>query len=159
MLVMMKTIKNHVFVIHPYDQCYSHGIVDRYHWITITPESEFDCDRYDVHGPCGDITESAPGKYSPVPNNKKTADTDAPSAAATGSTEQADINSSDHGSLPELTNAVQKVAGLLLDCLTYRAIADELFISYHTVKKHVENIYAKCHVSSRFELMKLYRER
>ena len=159
MPVMMKTIKNHVFVIHPYDQCYSHGIVDRYHWITITPESEFDCDRYDVHGLCGDITESAPGKYPPAPKNKKATDTDASLAAATGSTEQADINSSDHGSLPELTNAEQKVAGLLLDGLTYRAIADELFISYHTVKKHVENIYAKCHVSSRFELMKLYRER
>ena len=25
--------------------------------------------------------------------------------------------------------------------LTYKAIADELVVSYHTVKKHVQNIY------------------
>ena len=71
MPVMMKTIKNYVFIIHPYDQCYSHGIVDRYHWITITPENEFDRDRYDVHGLCGDTPEAAPGKYSPARRIKK----------------------------------------------------------------------------------------
>lgn len=157
--VMIKTVKNHVFVIHPYDQCYSHGIVDRYHWITITPESEFDRGRYDVHGLCGDIAKAAPGKYSSAADRKKTADTVTSDGAAEDTHERAETGDSDISSLPELTNAEQKVAGLLLDGLTYRAIADELFISYHTVKKHVENIYAKCHVGSRFELMKLYRER
>ena len=29
-------IKNCVFKIYTYDQSYSHGIVDRYHWITIS---------------------------------------------------------------------------------------------------------------------------
>ena len=66
MPVMMKTIKNYVFIIHPYDQCYSHGIVDRYHWITITPENEFDRDRYDVHGLCGDTPETRSREILPL---------------------------------------------------------------------------------------------
>ena len=38
--------------------------------------------------------------------------------------------------------------------LTYQAIADELIISYHTVKKHIQNIYIKCGVNSRYQLYK-----
>ena len=38
--------------------------------------------------------------------------------------------------------------------LTYKAIADELVVSYHTVKKHVQNIYSKCGINSRYELYK-----
>ncbi len=51
-----------------------------------------------------------------------------------------------------LTQAEQKVAELMYYGLTYKAIADKLFVSYHTVKKHVQNIYIKCGVNSRFEL-------
>ena len=53
-----------------------------------------------------------------------------------------------------LTKAEWKVARLLYKGLTYQAVADALVISYHTVKKHVENIYAKCGVKNRFQLYK-----
>ena len=53
-----------------------------------------------------------------------------------------------------LTPMEQKVANLMYQGLTYRAIADKMVISYHTVKKHVQNIYTKCDVNSRYELYK-----
>lgn len=51
-----------------------------------------------------------------------------------------------------LTMTEQKVAHLMGQGLTYNAIADELVVSYHTIKKHVQNIYLKCGVKSRYEL-------
>lgn len=57
-------------------------------------------------------------------------------------------------SLQQLTQTEQKVAELMYNGLTYKAIAEELVVSYHTVKKHVENIYTKCGVKSRFQLSK-----
>ena len=57
-------------------------------------------------------------------------------------------------SLQHLTQTEQKVAELMYSGLTYKAIAKELVVSYHTVKKHVENIYTKCGVKSRFQLSK-----
>ncbi|MCR5467594.1 MAG: helix-turn-helix transcriptional regulator [Lachnospiraceae bacterium] len=53
-----------------------------------------------------------------------------------------------------LTNAEQRVAELMYNGLTYKEIAAELVISYHTVKKHVQNIYTKCGVKSRYQLYK-----
>lgn len=44
------------------------------------------------------------------------------------------------------------MARLLAKGLTYQAVADQLVVSYHTVKKHVQNIYQKCGVNSRFQL-------
>lgn len=58
------------------------------------------------------------------------------------------------GTETPLTQAEQRVAELMYNGLTYKAIADELVVSYHTVKKHVENIYAKCGVKSRYQLYK-----
>ncbi|NBG88859.1 LuxR C-terminal-related transcriptional regulator [Isachenkonia alkalipeptolytica] len=58
-----------------------------------------------------------------------------------------------------LTPAEQRVAELMYDGLTYKAIAEELVVSYHTVKKHVQNIYTKCGVNSRFELYKLLEDK
>ena len=104
--VHTRVIKNYIFKIYTYDQCYSHGIIDRYHWITISKDEA--------------------GKTSDHPAAK----------------------------LP-LTHAEQRVAELLCDGLTYQAIADELVISYHTVKNHVQNIYTRCGVKSRFQLYKL----
>lgn len=40
------------------------------------------------------------------------------------------------------------MARLLAKGLTYQAVADQLVVSYHTVKKHVQNIYQKCGVNS-----------
>lgn len=53
-----------------------------------------------------------------------------------------------------LTQSEYKIAQLICNGLTYKAIAKELVVSYHTVKKHVQNIYTKCGVKSRFELCK-----
>ena len=103
--VQTRIVKDYTFKIHTYDRCYSNGIVDRYHWITIS-------------------------KKEPIRKKLSVRD-DTP-----------------------LTLTEQKVAGLMYEGLTYKVIADELVVSYHTIKKHVQNIYNKCDVNSRFELYK-----
>lgn len=105
--VQTKVIKNLVFKIYTYDQSYSHGIVDRYHWITISKQKA-ETDKIFV--------------------KKK---------------------------LP-LTKTEWKVAELLNDGLTYQAIADEMMISYHTVKNHVQNIFSKCDIRNRYQLHKIF---
>lgn len=54
-----------------------------------------------------------------------------------------------------LTASEKRIAELLKQGMTYREIAEELFISYHTVKKHVENIYAKLGIKNRYQLYDL----
>ena len=93
--VETKVIRGYIFKVYTYDQTYSNGIVDRYHWITISKKRE--------------------------------------------SASQAEAMKTSQ----PLTPTEKKVAQLLYKGLTYRAIADKLVISYHTVKKHVENIYSK----------------
>jgi DNA-binding CsgD family transcriptional regulator len=44
-----------------------------------------------------------------------------------------------------------EVLRCLTDGLSYKAIADKLFLSVHTVRFHLHNIYAKLHVTSRSE--------
>lgn len=102
--------KNYIFKIYTYDQSYSNGIVDRYHWITISGKEE---------------------------NNRK---------------KQKEKVLNYKGSGQPLTQTEQRVAALMYHGLTYKAIADELVVSYHTVKNHVQNIYTKCGVKSRFQL-------
>ena len=51
-----------------------------------------------------------------------------------------------------------EIAELLLKGRTYKAIADELFVSQNTVKTHVKNIYYKYEVQSRSELATLMIE-
>lgn len=111
--VQTRVVKNYIFKIYTYDQTYSNGIIDRYHWITISEKEE---------------------KKQPEPSAGMRA------------------------MLP-LTQAEQRVAELMYRGLTYRAIAEELVVSYHTVKKHVQNIYTKCGVNSRYELYKWLENR
>lgn len=40
---------------------------------------------------------------------------------------------------------------LLVQGLSYQQIADNLFISHGTVRKHIENIYSKLHINSKVE--------
>lgn len=54
-----------------------------------------------------------------------------------------------------LTNREQEIAQLLIQGQPYKEIAAALFISMPTVKTHVSNIYRKCKVASRLELMAL----
>lgn len=110
--VRTRVIREYIFRIHTFDQRYSNGIIDRYHWITISKKRE--------------------------------------------------ENAADREQLNErlpLTQAEQRVAELMYRGLTYKAIADELSVSYHTVKKHVQNIYTKCGINSRYELYKWIEEK
>lgn len=48
----------------------------------------------------------------------------------------------------------REVVGLVARGHTYKAVADELFISPKTVENHVRNIMAKLHLSRRHELVR-----
>ncbi|MBX2818127.1 MAG: helix-turn-helix transcriptional regulator [Rhodothermaceae bacterium] len=56
-----------------------------------------------------------------------------------------------------LTNREKEVAALLVEGSSYKQIAEQLFISIPTVKTHASNVYKKCKVSNRMELMGLLR--
>lgn len=57
----------------------------------------------------------------------------------------------------ELTKREQEILTLLAQGLKNQEIADRLFISAATVKKHVENIYNKLQLHSRVELVNWYK--
>ncbi len=63
---------------------------------------------------------------------------------------------SDVSRLP-VSRREREVAGLILEGETNAAIAERLFISESTVKKHVNNLFRKLGISSRWELLKLTR--
>jgi DNA-binding NarL/FixJ family response regulator len=50
-----------------------------------------------------------------------------------------------------LSDRETEVLRCLTEGLSYKAIADRLFLSVHTVRFHLHNIYAKLHVTSRAE--------
>lgn len=107
--IKTRIIKNCIFKIYTYNQTYSNGIVDKYHWITISQK---------------------------IPIKKE-------------------FSSSED----KLTKTEERIVELLHKGLTYKEISNELVVSYHTVKKHIQNIYTKCGVNSRFELYKWIEER
>lgn len=51
-----------------------------------------------------------------------------------------------------LTNQEEKIAKLILEDKSNKAIADELFISLSTVKTHIRNLYSKLNIANRQEL-------
>ncbi len=51
----------------------------------------------------------------------------------------------------ELSSREIEVLEALIEGHSYKAIAEKLFLSVHTVRFHLHNIYAKLHVSSRAE--------
>lgn len=51
----------------------------------------------------------------------------------------------------ELSTREEEILKLLCAGKNYASIADELFISGHTVRGHIKNIYTKLHVNSRGE--------
>ena len=53
-----------------------------------------------------------------------------------------------------LSDRETEVLKLLCDGMNYRSIADQIFLSAHTVKSHIKNIYKKLHVNSRAEAVK-----
>ena len=56
---------------------------------------------------------------------------------------------------PGLSDRESEVLTHLCEGENYRSIADVLFISANTVKAHIKNIYAKMHVNTRAEAVKL----
>ena len=107
--VQTRVVKGYIFKIYTFEQSYQHGIIDRYHWITLSRETQ------------------PPKAESPM--------------------------------APTLTPTERRVAELLCSGLTYQAIADEMVVSYHTVKNHVQNIFSKCGVKSRYQLYQIYQSR
>jgi len=53
-----------------------------------------------------------------------------------------------------LTPRETEILQLLVEGLTYQQIADQLFISYGTVRKHVEHIYRKLEVHGKMEAIR-----
>jgi len=56
-----------------------------------------------------------------------------------------------------LSKREQEIVRLLLLGESQKAIEDRLFISYHTVKNHVYNIYKKMGINNRFQLFSLFQ--
>lgn len=53
----------------------------------------------------------------------------------------------------------KEIAVLLITGKTYKTIAEELYISMPTVKTHTSNIYKKCGVKNKHELMMLFADK
>lgn len=62
---------------------------------------------------------------------------------------QPDIEMNDYG----LSKREIELLTQLKNGLTYEQIAANLFISYHTVRKHIENIYRKLHVNNKVDAL------
>jgi len=59
-----------------------------------------------------------------------------------------------------LTDREKDILKLLVEGHTKRKIADELFISFHTVNTHLKNIYSKLQVNSRSKaISKAFKEK
>ena len=56
-----------------------------------------------------------------------------------------------------LTRREEEILGLIFQDLKNEEIARQIGITRNTLHKHLQNIYRKCGVSSRWELMKLDR--
>lgn len=55
-----------------------------------------------------------------------------------------------------LSKQEKNICHLLCDGLSYKQICEELHISMNTLKYHVKNIYTKCNVAGRAELIPLF---
>lgn len=73
--------------------------------------------------------------------------------------EQATIKIPQNVNYTSLTNREREVLSYLCRGMTYRLIADNLFISPNTVRRHIENIYSKLNACSRFEAVEIARQK
>lgn len=72
-------------------------------------------------------------------------------SSRTSSGDKADEATTSH----ELSDRELEVLKLLVNGYDYKVIADKLFLSSHTVRKHIANIYSKLHVSSKAQAINL----
>jgi DNA-binding NarL/FixJ family response regulator len=54
-----------------------------------------------------------------------------------------------------LTNRELQILELIVKGLNYQEIAEKLFISPNTVRKHIQNIYQKLHVTTKLAAVKV----
>lgn len=74
--------------------------------------------------------------------------------AKSGAPTPAEAKCRDSLSSAKLTHRESEIAVLIVKGLSTKEISDQLNISYSTVRTHIANIYQKCGVSSRVQLMK-----
>ncbi len=55
----------------------------------------------------------------------------------------------------DLSEREMQILHLIVDGLNYNQIAEKIFISPHTVRKHISNIYEKLHVSNKTAAIKI----
>lgn len=55
----------------------------------------------------------------------------------------------------QLSDREMDILRLMVDGYDYKVVADKLFISPHTVRKHIANIYEKLHVCSKVDAVKI----
>ncbi len=55
----------------------------------------------------------------------------------------------------KLSDREMDILRLMVDGYDYKVVADKLFISPHTVRKHIANIYEKLHVCSKVDAVKI----
>jgi DNA-binding NarL/FixJ family response regulator len=58
----------------------------------------------------------------------------------------------------QLTNREIEIVQLIRQGVRYKTIGEKLFISERTVNKHVQNIFEKCNVSNKVELIRKLEE-
>lgn len=59
---------------------------------------------------------------------------------------------------PNLTDRENEIVDLLFRGRTYKMIAEELYLSPNTIKTHIRNIYLKCDVKSKGELIEVLQK-
>lgn len=64
------------------------------------------------------------------------------------------LTSFQRSSTSPLSQRETEILKHLCDGLTYTTIAEKLFVSGHTVRSHIKNIYSKLHVNSRAEAVR-----
>jgi DNA-binding NarL/FixJ family response regulator len=92
------------------------------------------------------LAESGAGPISPSIAYKILQMVQQPTAAA---------NTSNGNDVFQLSEREKEILLLLSEGLDYKEIADRIFISPHTVKKHTSNIYQKLHVNSKAQALRI----
>ncbi|MBK9636517.1 MAG: response regulator transcription factor [Bacteroidetes bacterium] len=68
-------------------------------------------------------------------------------------------NSNNSATNTDLSERELEVLQLLVKGYDYKIIAEKLFLSSHTVRKHIANIYAKLHVTSKAQAINLVHKK
>lgn len=68
-------------------------------------------------------------------------------------------NSNDAAINTDLSERELEVLQLLVKGYDYKIIAEKLFLSSHTVRKHIANIYAKLHITSKAQAINLVHKK